>query len=282
MIKNRKLRFSLYILEIFLLLFQAITLILTIKDYYLIYDFIFYVVNYLILIIFCLLIKKGKILRYIFYGIAIALITANTVFFYFMGNVNLIVSKSENNKYEVILKEYKHMNFNTIRLKRRWLIYGKKVETFKGSYNLKFIEENNYKIIWDNDQALILYKNYDAGVEVSIVSFRKDNYISYQNVTPALEGKWIDKSNKNNNIIFNQGKIIYTKDDKLYYYNSQNTVQYGVDAILVKGGYDKPTFAVLLNSNAKIGENCLLNDDATISIYNIGLEDNKGSVYYKE
>lgn len=282
MIKNRKLRFILYILEIFLLLFQGITLILTLKDYYLIYDFIFYVVNYLILIIFCLLISKGKIIRYILYGIAIALITANTVFFYFMGNVNLIVSKSENNKYEVILKEYKHMNFNTVRLKRRWFIYGKKVETFKGSYNLKFIEENNYKIIWDNDQALILYKNYDSGVEVSIVSFRKDNYISYQNVTPALEGKWIDKSNKNNNIIFNQGKIIYTKDDKLYYYNSQNTVQYGMDAILVKGGYDKPTFAVLLNSNAKIGENCLLNDDATISIYNIGLEDNKGSVYYKE
>ncbi|MDU1053050.1 hypothetical protein [Clostridium baratii] len=282
MIKNWKLRFILYILEIFLLLFQGITLILTLKDYYLIYDFIFYVVNYLILIIFCLLISKGKIVRYIFYGIAIALITANTVFFYFMGNVNLIVSKSENNKYEVILKEYKHMNYNTVRLKRRWLIYGKKVQTFEGSYNLKFIQENNYKIIWDNDQALILYKNYDAGVEVSIVSFRKDNYISYQNVIPALEGKWIDKSNKNNNIIFNQGKIIYTKDDKLYYYNSQNTVQYGVDAILVKGGYDKPTFAVLLNSNAKIGENCLLNDDATISIYNIGLEDSKGGVYYKE
>lgn len=282
MIKNWKLRFILYILEIFLLLFQGITLILTLKDYYLIYDFIFYVVNYLILIIFCLLISKGKIIRYILYGIAIALITANTVFFYFMGNVNLIVSKSENNKYEVILKEYKHMNYNTVRLKRRWLIYGKKVQTFEGSYNLKFIQENNYKIIWDNDQALILYKNYDAGVEVSIVSFRKDNYISYQNVIPALEGKWIDKSNKNNNIIFNQGKIIYTKDDKLYYYNSQNTVQYGVDAILVKGGYDKPTFAVLLNSNAKIGENCLLNDDATISIYNIGLEDSKGGVYYKE
>ncbi|MDU1855290.1 MAG: hypothetical protein E6789_07300, partial [Clostridium baratii] len=98
MIKNWKLRFILYILEIFLLLFQGITLILTLKDYYLIYDFIFYVVNYLILIIFCLLISKGKIVRYIFYGIAIALITANTVFFYFMGNVNLIVSKSENNK----------------------------------------------------------------------------------------------------------------------------------------------------------------------------------------
>lgn len=282
MIKNWKLRFILYILEIFLLLFQGITLILTLKDYYLIYDFIFYVVNYLILIIFCLLISKGKIVRYIFYGIAIALITANTVFFYFIGNVNLIVSKSENNKYEVILKEYKHMNFNTVRLKRRWLIYGKKVQTFEGSYNFKFIQENNYKITWDNDQAIITYKKYDGGIGVSIVSFRKDNYISYQNVTPALEGKWRDKSNKNNNIIFNQGKIIYTKDEKLYYYSFQDAVQYGVDAILVNGGYDKPTFAVLLNSNCKIGENCLLNDDATISIYNIGLEDNKGSVYHKE
>ena len=121
MIKNKKIKVVLLIIELLLITFQAFVIeVLAPKGYYLIHNSIFYGLNYVIIIVLCLLSNKNKYIKWIKLTMVLILFVANTAFFYYLGNVNVMISKSEDNKHELILKEYKKMNYETVRLNRRW------------------------------------------------------------------------------------------------------------------------------------------------------------------
>lgn len=216
MIKNKKIKVLLFIIELLLITFQVCTIVvLAPKGYYLIYDWIFYGLNYLIIIIFCLLLlSKNKYIKWLELTTALILFIANTAFFYYLGNVNVVVSKSEDSKHELILKEYKNMNYETVRLSRRWVIFGKKSATLVESSKYKTINNGTYKIDWvSSDTSIVTYKtSASSSLQQSIFSFRSINYISYQNVAPSLAGKWLEKDNPSNYFLYDLGKIVYTKD----------------------------------------------------------------------
>lgn len=284
MIKNKGIKVFLCMIELLLIAFQAITIFLAVsKDYYLIYDCIFYVINYIIIILLCLPYSKKRAVKWIQLSIGLILIAVNTTFFYYTGNVNVVVSKSGNNKHEVILKEYKKMNFETMRLKRRWVVFGKKTDTLMGSSKYKTIEQHTYKIDWiSGDSAVITYKPDSSGtLQQSVLSFRSTNYISYQNVAVSLTGKWLEKGNTNNYFMVNRGTIVYVSGGEMYYYDINNAKQQGVSAIIVTGDSSEPSFSVILNSDCVIGSNGLINKNGTITICPVTLKKVEGKVYTK-
>ena len=285
MIKNKKIKILLFIIELLLITFQVCVIgIFAPKGYYVIYDLIFYGINYVIIIVFCLLLSKNKYIKWLQLTIALILFIANSAFFYYLGSVNIVVSKSDDNKHELILKEYKNMNYETVRLNRRWVIFGKKSNPLIESSKYKTIDKATYKIDWvSGDTAVVTYKtSSSSALKQSIFSFRSTNYISYQNVAPSLAGKWLEKDNPNNYFIYNLGKIVYTKDSKIYYYSDQDTQQQGVTSIIIKGDETKPSLTLVLNSTCVIGNNCLIEGGGTITISPVTLQKSKGNVYYKK
>jgi len=285
MIKNKRIKVLLFIIELLLITFQVCTIaVLVPKGYYIIYDWIFYGINYLIIIVFCLLRSSNKYIKWLELTTALILLVANTAFFYYLGNVNVVVSKSEDSKHELILKEYKNMNYETVRLSRRWVIFGKKSATLVESSKYKAINNKTFKIDWvSGDTAIVTYKtSASSSLQQSIFSFRSTNYISYQNVAPSLAGKWLEKDNPSNYFLYYLGKIVYTKDGKLYYYTSQDIQQQGVTSIIIKGDETKPSLTLVLNSDCVISDNCLIQGGGTITISPVTLQKSKGSVYYRK
>lgn len=285
MIKNKKLRTALWIIEILLIIFQALTIGLrTLKDYYLIYDWIFYGINYVVAILLFLLYSKNRYLKWLQLALVLILVAANTTFFYYVGNINLVISKSQDNKHELILKEYNKMSYETMKLRRRWLIFGKKTAVLTGSSKYKTIEKGTYKIQWiSGDTAVLIYRADDKdALKESIFSFRSTNYVSYINVAPALTGKWYEKDNHNNYFMYDKGKIVYAKDGQLYYYDAGGTEQQGISSIIITGDDAKPSIIVVLNSDCNIDNSGLINTGGTITILTVSLEKTEGEVYYRE
>lgn len=285
MIKNKKIKIVLGVVALLLLIFQGLYIgVATVNDYYLIHDWIFYGINYIIIIFLCLLYNKNRYVRWIQLLIGLILLVANTTFFYYMGDVNVVVSKSEDNQHEIILKEYKKMNDETVRLKRRGFIFGKEVATLMGSSKYKTIEEETYKIDWvSGDTAVVTYQANDEGIlQQNIFSLRSTNYISYQNVAVSLTGKWIEQDNPENYFMYDKGEIVYAKNGQLYYYNDEDTAQQGILAVVITGGNEKPTLSVVLNSDAAFGDNGLIMDGGTITISPVTLKETEGKVYSRE
>lgn len=285
MIKNKKVKLLLFIIEILLITFQALTIWLQVyKEYYLIYDWIFFGINYIIIILLCLPYSKHGFVKWIKLTITLILLAANTTFFYYVGYANTVVSESTDNKHELILKEYKNMNFETLRLKRRWLIWGKNVDTLMGSSKYKAIEKGNYKIQWiSGDSAVVTYETDSKNtLQQSIYSFRSTDYISYKSVLASLNGKWLEKDNTNNYFMVKQGMIVYAKDGQLYYYNTNDTKQQGVSSIIVTGDSSKPSFTVVLNSDCTIGNNGLIQTGGTITISPVTLKKSTEEIYFRQ
>ena len=285
MIRNKKVKFGLTIIGFLLLIFQISVLLLSFyKEYYLIYDWMFFAINYLIVILLVLLTNENKGLKWFKLGFALALFVINSTFFYYLGNVNLVISKSPGKQYEVIIKEYKNMKLETVRLKRRGVIFGKKVETLTGSSSYKAIESNKYKVQWPNNEiSIFIYStSKDETLDEKIYSFNESNLVSYVNVLPSLYGKWISQDNPNNYFMVNLNDIVYAKDNKLYYYSNDEVTQQGISSIVVNSNTkDKPFFTLVLNSDSVIGKDDLVNKGGSITITNITLKNSKGEIFRK-
>lgn len=286
MIRNRKLNVMFAVIAVLLIGFQVLLLgVAKPHDYVLVYDWIFYVINYAIIACFFFIWVSNSAYRWLQWLVCLILLVANTTFFYYVGNVNLIVSKSPNNEHELILKEYKKMKNETVRLKRRMGIFGKKVATLAGSSNYKTIENGTYKIDWvSGDIAVVTYDaTGESRLEQNIFSMRRSNYVSYRYVAPSLTGKWIESDNEENYFIYNLGEIVYANDGELFYYQDDaDTEQHGIFAFTVKGDGTKPSFSVMLNSNCTFEDNDLVNDNCTITIYQASLEKSAGQEFFLE
>lgn len=284
MIKNKKIKTVLIILEILMIIFQIMIMVVApTKGYYLIYDWIFYAINYMIIFVLCLLSSKNKYLKWIQLVFALILFVINTTFLFYVGSTNILVSKSQDSKNELILKEYKKMNYETVRLKRRGFIFGKKVDTLTGSSKYKTIEEGAFKTQWiSGDTAIVTYKtSAKSSLQQMIFNFRSTNYVSYQYVAVSITGKWFEKGNTQNYFICNKGEIIYSKDGQLYYYKVDDSKQQGISSLIITGDNTKPSLTVVLNSDAIIGNDDLIKSGGTITICPITLGKSENNVFYK-
>lgn len=286
MIKNKKMKIVLCIVAAALTILQGLIVgVAALKGYYLIHEWIFYVMNYVIIVsLLVVLHSENQYVRWAQLIIGLILLVSNTTFLYYMGNVNVVVSTSKDSQYEVVLKEYKNMSNETIRLKRRGFFFGKKVATLRGSSRYKALEENTYKIEWSNeDTAIVTYQaNANGALQQSIFNFRSSNYSSYKYVAVSLRGKWFEQDNPQNYIMYKQNEIIYAKDGQLYYYGYEDSEQHGIFSIVMTGDEKKPSFTVLLNADAVFDEDGLIMDGGTITIYPATLNESTGKVYYKE
>lgn len=285
MIRNRKIQLALCAVALVLMIFQGLLIVVAAPEgYYLIHDWIFYGINYVVIMILLLLYSKNRYVRWAQWIIGLILLVSNTTFFYYMGTANVVVSTSPDCQHEVILKEYQNMTNETIRLKRRAFFFGKKVATLRGSSTYKALEENTYKIEWSHeDAAIVTYQaNANGTLQQSIFNFRNSNYSSYQYVAVSLSGKWVEQDNPQNYILYKQHEIIYAKDGQLYYYEYDDTEQHGIFSIVITGDEKKSSFTVLLNANARFDENGMIMDGGTITIAPVTLKEIEGKVYYKE
>ncbi|WP_188456439.1 hypothetical protein [Virgibacillus oceani] len=287
MVKNQKVKIVLGAVAVLLIVFQGLCIgVAAPKGYYLIYDWIFYGINYAIIILICIIYTKNRYVRWVQWIIGLLLLVANTTFFYYMGDVNVIVSKSPDNQHELILKEHQKMKTETVRLKRRGIIFGRKTATLTGSSKYKTIEEKTYKINWvSGDIAVVTYQASDNGtLQQNAFNYRKSDYISYQYVAPSLNGKWLEKGNPDNYFMYDMGEIVYAENGKLFYYNAEDTEQQGIFSLVIQVDQDqgKPSFSVVLNSDAEFDENGLIKVGGTISIVPMTLDDAESKVYYRE
>ncbi|MFZ7132335.1 MAG: hypothetical protein ACOWWR_08255 [Eubacteriales bacterium] len=284
MIKNKKIKIVLWFLEILFIGFQLVTMTVTLKDYYLIYDWIFYCINYVIIVIPNLIYRKNRYIRWSLLYIGLLLFIVNTTFFYYVGNTNTIVSTSPDSQGKLILKEYKNMDFETMALKEKAILFGKKTITLTGSSKYKTIQEKTYKIYWiDGNIAVLIYKPDDVDQLLQgVFTFRDSNYTHFQYVSAGLNGKWYDEKNTDNYFMYDKGEIVYAKDGQLYYYRSEDTDQVGDFALIVHGDKVKPSFTIILNSDCEFGEDNLIIKGGTITILPVKLDSVESNVYYRE
>ncbi|MEZ0481137.1 hypothetical protein [Planococcus sp. SSTMD024] len=271
-----------------LMIFQALLIgIAEPRGYWLIHEWQFYLINYGI-IIFVLggvaWLVSNAYVKWGFALIAIGLATANTTFFYYMGDANVLIAESENGEHEVILKEYPKMKKETARLERRGLLFGREVDVLEGSSAYKAVEDEGYKIQWTaEDIAALTYKTSDYGtVDHQIYNFRSSDYVSYQNVAVSLIGKWMEQGNPENYFMSDNNELVYAKDGELYYYNIRNTEQFGIYTLVVRGDPSKPAFTVTLEPGTEFGEDGLIKEGGSITITPVELGDTESAEYYRE
>ena len=272
---------------VLLALFQALLVgIAAPKGYWLIHEWLFYLINYLIIfflfvmgaLVFAERNKKWALLLYAF-----AFTIVNSTFFYYMGNVNLLMVESDDGKHEVIIKEYKKLKKETVRLVRRGEIFGKEVAFFKGSSDFKAFEEERYKIDWNSgDIAAVTYQTDSNGVlGQQIFNFRSSDYVSYQNVAVSLTGRWIEQGNPKNYFMSDNNEMVYVKDGELHYYNIHNTEQFGIYSVMVNGAGTAPTLSIILQAGTEFDDSSIA-DGGSITITPLSLEETEGGVYKKE
>lgn len=286
LIRNRLLHILIAGVVVILIGFQGLLIFVAVPhDYVLIYDWIFYAINYVIIFCFLFIRISNQAYHWLQWLVCLILFVANTTFFYYIGDVNLVVSKSPDNEHELILKESKKMKNETVRLKRRAGVFGKKVATLAGSAHYKAVEAGTYNIDWvSGDIAVVTYDATGEGrIEQSIFSMRRSKYVHYRYVAPSLTGKWLERDNEENYFIYDRGEIVYAKDGELFYYqDTADTEQHGIFSITVRGDGEKPSFSVVLNSNCTFEDNDLVNEDCTITILPASLERTMGQEYFRE
>lgn len=285
---NRIMGIVLIAFGVLLVVFQALLVgIAAPKGYWLIHEWIFYTINYLIifflLVVGALSFTVGP-MRIGLLLLAFVLTAINSTFFYYMGDVNLLIAESEDGEHEVIIKEYKKMKNQTVRLKRRGVLFGKKGVVLTGSADYKALEEEQVRIDWTaKDIAAFTYQTDSNGaLNQEIFSFRSSDYVSYQNVAVSLTGKWLEQGNPQNYFMSDNNELVYVKNGQLYYYNIRNTKQFGIFSVMVRGDGTKPSLSIVLNPGTEFGDDGLIADEGTITITPLDLESAEGGVYDRE
>ncbi|GGE30223.1 hypothetical protein GCM10011391_06010 [Pullulanibacillus camelliae] len=238
------------------------------SDYIVIYGWVIYGVNYLILLIIFIAFTPHRIFKWVQWSVAFILLIMNSVFFYQQeSTVHLIVSESKDQKHEVLFEENEHSGEKTVRLERRGLIFGRKLTMLDGSATYKTFAQNTAQIKWINgDTALLTYKEKKNGQTYQqFISFRPS--VGYHHIAVSLSGTWIDKDHPQNQWTYDRGEIAFRMDGTIYHYNdSQDTEQLGIYGFKVFGDYLKPSYTVVLNEDSTIGQDDLIADGGTFTL----------------
>lgn len=262
--------------------------IIKLKGYSLIYDWVFFAIIYIILLLFILLSSKNKPLKWIEYGIACIIFIITTVGLVNANKNKVFVFKSPNSKNEIIIKETfnkKYGTFKTLDLKRRWYVFSKEVSEYPTQNSYKSFSSKTYKVNWlTNNIAVVnyLYSEKGKSIKQHVYTFNFKEPVSYNYVAVSITGKWEDKENPNNTLTSDNNKVIYIKDGKTYTYNVANAEQKGFTAAIFKGqNSSTPDLSIVFNEGDVIGSNDLLNKGDTIFVGNISLKNKNYSLFQK-
>ncbi|MGM0898321.1 MAG: hypothetical protein ACQEV0_10485 [Bacillota bacterium] len=286
--KRRASGLALIALGVGLLVFQALLIgIAAPKGYWLIHEWHFYAINYGIIILLFIaggLMLANGYLKWMFWLIGIVLLTANTTFFYYMGDANVLIAKSEDGEHEVILKEYPKMKKESVRLERRGILFGREAAILEGSSTYKVLADEGYKLEWTaEDIAAFTYKTSDYGtIGYQLYNFRSSDYVRYQDVAVSLIGKWLEQGDPKNYFMSDNNELVYAKDGQLYYYNIRNSEQFGIYSVVIRGDARKPTLTITLEPGAEFGDDGLIMDGGSITITPVELGETESAVYERE
>ncbi|MGI2329136.1 hypothetical protein [Planococcus sp. YIM B11945] len=286
--KRRILGTMLIALGVVLVVFQALLIgVAAPKGYWLIHEWQFYAVNYGIIITLFFagaLIFAGGYVKWGLVLIGIVLLTVNTTFFYYIGDVNLLIAESEDGQHEVIIKEYPNIMKETVRMKRRGVLFGRKDSVLGGTSDYKSLEEERYKIEWTaEDIAALTYETGPHGaLGHQLFNFRSSDYVRYQNVAVSLIGKWIEQGNQENYFMSDNNELVYVKGGELHYYNIRNTEQFGIYSVVILGDDTKPTLSITLNPGTEFSDDGMIEEGGTITITPVDLGETESAVYERE
>lgn len=286
--KNKKITSTFIIIGVLLLIFQALLIgVAAPREYWLVHEWVFYAINYTIILSLFFIgsfASSNKYMKMFLLLAGVVLLTANTTFFYYMGDVNVVISESRDGQHEVILKEYKKMDYETVRIERRGYIFGKRDAVLAGSSEYKALEEETYKIEWPADDiaALTYQTSAQETLDQQIFNFRSSDYVSYQNVVVGLLGKWLEQDYPENYFMSDNSEFVYAKDGELYYYRIENTRQYGIFSLIIEGDETNPALTVVLNPDSEFNDSGLIADGGSITITPVSLGEAESRTYYKE
>lgn len=241
------------------------------KQLYLEHDYMYNIINYLILIMAVFIYFKNIIVRYTYWGVLLVLIIVNSA-----GIYNSIDNVQFQNRFtygenSFIVKETKEDSKFISVYTNSHKIFIHLVDKISVKSGYKPFSNNDYEVIWINaEKALIKYgygNNLDA--KCHILNFSKINE-AYSNVLASLEGKWTDKDNKENTLTFDRGQITYKSGNKIYWYSSSMADEQGNYGTVLYGANDTPALYLLKNK------------DNTLTFGYVELKNNKQSVYIKK
>ena len=283
MLKNYK-KIKILVTIIFTILILAVLAIevVKLKGYYLIYNWVYFVITYMVLFLAFLLCSEKKYFKWVGYAVILILLGVNTKSL-LHGN-KMFLFKSPNAKNEIIIKEVvkNQEGVATLDLKRRFCLFGKKTDEYVTKNIYRPFSAGTYKVNWINDNiATVNYldSNKDGKVKQHVYTFNFKEPISYNNVTPSITGIWANKENPNNKLTVENGKFIYVKDEKTFVYDAVNSEQMGYNAVVFKGEGTAPNLSIIFNEGSIIGSDCLLNKEATIFIGYVSLVDEKYGLF---
>lgn len=258
------------ITAILLLIRISLLYIVKRKNLYLEHDYMYGIINYLILIMALMICFKNKKIRYTYWSVILILIIVNTSIIYRSIDNVQFQAKYAHGENSFIVKETKDESQFSLVYTKSHKIFIRLIDKIQVKDGYKPFSNSAYEVIWiENEKALIKY-SYGNNLRSKghILNFAKVNG-PYSNVLASLQGKWTDKSNIDNTITFDRGQITYKSGNEIFWYSSSMSDEQGNYGSILYGTNDSPALYILKN------------EDNTITLGYVELKNNKQSVYSK-
>ncbi|MCB2305729.1 hypothetical protein LGL08_00675 [Clostridium estertheticum] len=240
------------------------------KGLYLVHDYMYNILNYIILALALLVYFKNEKVRWTYLGVLALLIIMNTFGIYKSISTIQFQSNFIHAQNSFIIRETKdEPEFSIIYIPAH-KIFMRLDDKIKVTNGYKPFVNKGYEVVWLNDdKALIKYLNGTNHISKGdILNFSKTNG-PYSNVLANLSGTWIDKNNNKNTINIAGVQITYKAKNKIYWYSSSMSGEQGNYGSILYGNSDTPSIYILMNSNN------------TITVGYTALNNNEQSIYTK-
>ncbi|AGK95483.1 hypothetical protein [Clostridium pasteurianum] len=240
------------------------------KGLYLSHDYIYNIINYIILAMALSVYFTNKKVRWVYSAIILILLIINTIGIYkSIDNVQFqLTFTHEENSF--IVKEIKNDSKFILVYKKQYKIFTRLSDKIAIGNGYKPFSNKTYKVIWINNDKAILKFLYGEALKpkVEILNFSKNNK-EYFNVLGSLQGTWTDKNNKDNSITFNGREISYRNSKEVYWYSSSDSDEQGNYGSVLYAHNDDPSIYILKN------------EDNTITVGYADINNDTWSIYSK-
>jgi len=240
------------------------------KELYLEHDYMYSVINYLVILAALLIYINNKKVRWIYFAFLIILAAVNTAVIYkSVSNVEFQQNFTNGKNSFIVIEKKDDPEFSLVYVKKHkiFIRLGDKLK-IKDGY--KPFSNGAYKVIWLNNEKVLVKFEYSSihKAKGEILNFTNVNG-AYSNVLGGLEGTWTDKNNKGNTFTFDRGQITFKTGSEIYWYSSSLSDEQGNYGSILYGANDTPNLFILKN------------DDNTITAGYTNIKNDSKSIYSK-
>lgn len=263
-------KITIFIIIILILLRAFFEYAIKRKGLYLMHDYMYNILNYIILVLALLVYFKNEKVRWTYLGVLLLLIIMNTFGIYkSISNIQFQSNFSHAQNSFIIRETKDEPEFSIIYIPAH-KIFMRLDDKIKVTNGYKPFSNKGYEVVWLNDdKALIKYLNGTNHISKGdILNFSKTNG-PYSNVLANLSGTWIDKNNNKNTINIAGVQITYKAKNNIYWYSSSMSGEQGNYGSILYGNSDTPSIYILMNANN------------TITVGYTALNNNEQSIYTK-